>query len=519
MLVASLRIVSTYRVFNHTIDEPQHLAAGMEWLSRGKYWYEDQHPPISRIAGALGPYLAGERWKYLPNSYEEGYGILGHGEHYFRMLFLGRLTMLPFFWVACFVVYQWAMKTGGRKAALWSLLVFTTVPVVLGHAGLITTDMALTAFVGAAAFASLEWAEQPTRKRAVWFGVALALAACSKFSSLLFLPGAWLVMYACHWSRTHPDTGTIIHQVTTRSRSALLVLGVAFLATWAVYRFSFARVEFLHIRLPAPRFFTGLESVWRHNHNGHLAYLFGQRSGKGFWYYYPVDFLVKTPIAMLLLTAGSILLAIRKRAGEVVMPLAFSLAILLFAMPSRINIGIRHILPVYVGFSIACGWMISRVFHEHSSKWGIAKAGVAVLFTWQIVAGAVHHPDYFAYVNECFSREPERFVADSDLDWGQDMARLAARLHQAGAKEVTFRPFNYTYPRLAGEAFPQMLVGAYDRPSPGWNAVSISMWKIFGVPAWAARYPIQERVGQSILLWHFTPEQMALEPGGLPAVQ
>ena len=56
--IGSLRIVSTYRIFNHTIDEPDHLAAGMEWLSTGKYRYEDQHPPLARIMGALGRWIS-----------------------------------------------------------------------------------------------------------------------------------------------------------------------------------------------------------------------------------------------------------------------------------------------------------------------------------------------------------------------------------------------------------------------------------------------------------------------------
>jgi hypothetical protein len=86
MLIASARIVSTYTVFNHTVDEPAHLAAGMEWISAGKYLYEDQHPPLARVMGALGPYLAGERWHAGPDSYREGYRILGRDAHYDRTL-------------------------------------------------------------------------------------------------------------------------------------------------------------------------------------------------------------------------------------------------------------------------------------------------------------------------------------------------------------------------------------------------------------------------------------------------
>ena len=75
--IGTVRILTTFQVFNHTIDEPDQLAAGIEYLSTGRYLYEDEHPPLARVFGALGPFLAGERWRAGPNSYQEGYRILG----------------------------------------------------------------------------------------------------------------------------------------------------------------------------------------------------------------------------------------------------------------------------------------------------------------------------------------------------------------------------------------------------------------------------------------------------------
>src|SRR5581483_12084904 len=89
VVIGSLRIVSTYTVFNHTIDEPDNLAAGMEYLSTGRFLYEDVHPPLARVFAAVGPFLAGERFHRGPNSFQEGYRILGAGEHYDRILALG----------------------------------------------------------------------------------------------------------------------------------------------------------------------------------------------------------------------------------------------------------------------------------------------------------------------------------------------------------------------------------------------------------------------------------------------
>lgn len=496
--IGSLRIVSTYRVFNHTIDEPDHLAAGMEWLDTGKYRYEDQHPPLARVFGALGPFLAGERWRSGPNSYLEGYRILGHGPHYDRILALGRAGILPFFWIASLVVYLWGFRAGGPAAALGGTLFFTTLPPVLAHAGLITTDMALACWSGAAGLASLYWADLPNRNRSQVFGAVLGLAWLSKFSALVFLPAAWMAMYACRLCRSHQGLREAFREIQGRLRAVAVVLGLAFLVVWAGYGFSFARVEFLHLRLPAPRFFSGLHSVWQHNRAGHPSYLLGQRSSNGFWYYFPVVLAVKTPLAMLALLLGVLWVRLRTAA----LPLAFSTGILLCALVGRIDIGVRHILPVYVGFAVCCGIAVGWAWDAKGSRGLLAKAAVLALLAWHVISGTRQHPDYLAYTNEIAGRHPERFVADSDLDWGQDMKRLGAYLAEAGAARVTFTPFNRTY-GMAGDPMAAMTPSDSERPSPGWNAVSITMWKVFGFPAWAGRVAPQKRIGQSILVWYF----------------
>ncbi len=59
IVLGTIRIAATYTVFSHTADEPAHIASGMEWLDKGVYTWEPQHPPLARIATALGPYLLG----------------------------------------------------------------------------------------------------------------------------------------------------------------------------------------------------------------------------------------------------------------------------------------------------------------------------------------------------------------------------------------------------------------------------------------------------------------------------
>jgi hypothetical protein len=519
VLAGTVRIASTWLVFNHTIDEPDTLAAGMEYLSTGRFLYEDVHPPLGRVVSAIGPFLAGERFHRGPDSYSEGYRILGHGDHYDRTLALSRAGTLIFFWIASIVVYQWGWFAGGPIAAVIATLLFTTLPPILAHAGLATTDFALCAMTAAATLAALHWAGMPSRRRSVWLGLLTALAFTSKFSSLLYLPAAWLLMCVWHLAASGQNPRMLVLELWARRRAVALVGAVAALTVWAVYGFTFGRVDFLHLRVPAPRFFSGIHSVWLHSQSGHPAYLLGQRSLTGFWYYYPTVLVLKTPLGMLMLLCltpwlmtplherhvfaqrehASTRMSTRQtrmsapRAG---LAAAFSAGIVLISMRSHIDGGVRYLLPAYVGFSVVCGCGAAQ-----ARGWA-SKAAVVALIAWQIVSGVLVHPDYLAYTNEITGGHPERYLADSDLDWGQDMKRLEAFLEREHATSVTFAPFNRTY-AMAGHATIPMTPGESDHPSPGWNAVSITIWKVFGYPSWADRIPPQRRIGRSILLWYF----------------
>lgn len=480
VLVGSLRIAATYQVFNHTIDEPDNLAAGMEYLSTGRYLYEDIHPPLARVCAAVGPFLAGERFHPGPNSYREGYRILGTGAHYDRILALGRAGILPFFWIASAVVFLWTRRAGGPVAAVIAVLVFTTLPPILALSGIINTDMALCATSGAAALGGIWWAEQPDRRRSLLFGTLLGLAVLSKFTAIPFLAAAFAFMIVL----ARPS----LRRIREYRRPALLAAVTAILVIWAGYGFTFARVDFLHLRLPAPRFFTGLHAVWIRNRLGNPAFLVGRRSPEGFWYYFPAVLALKTPLGFIGLLIASIRL-------QPALALAFAAGVVIPAMTGHVDIGVRYVLPAYLGLCVIAGCAAARAR-------GWVAVAMGVLIVWQIVSGAVQHPDYLAYTNEIAGAHPENFVADSDLDWGQDMKRLAAFLREKGVKNVTFVPFNRTFSMPIA-----MQPGNPEAPSPGWNAVSVTIWKVWGFPAWADRIPPQQRIGRSIFLWYVPPGQ------------
>jgi hypothetical protein len=514
VLVASIRIIATYKVFSHTYDEPAHIACGMEWLDKGVYQWEPQHPPLARVATALGPYLLGTRCQNTPNveltsMTHEGLAILYYGHHYDLTLELARLGVLPFFWIACLVVYCWGRRYFSGSVAVVAVFLFSFLPPVLAHAGLATTDMALTAFLGAAFLTGLIWVERPTLGRAALFGASTGLAMLSKFSTLAFFPAGVGLALTWYFATERPKLGWLVGAARKRIPSLGLAVLITCLLIWAGYRFSFSKV-------PAPELFQGIQDVMRHNAEGHPSFLLGERSNTGFWYFYPVVIAVKTPIAFLLLLAGGVTLAVRKRqwfrrAGP---PLAFSAGIMLVGVFTHINIGVRHILPVYIGFSLlAAAAAIDWLELGRARKWILI--AVAMLVVWLAGSSLLSHPDYLAYFNEFAFGEPENILVDSDLDWGQDIKRLATRLHEVGAQQLTWVPLQVTdFEKEFGFPPIDMRMDVL-HPSPGWNAVSMTvlkqrrlgLWDSYpGVTVWPDRIKPTEKVGKSIWLWYLPPE-------------
>ena len=514
VLVASIRIIATYSVFSHTYDEPAHIACGMEWLDKGVYKWEPQHPPLARVATALGPYLLGTRCQNTPNvdlfsMTKEGLAILDHGNHYDLTLELARLGILPFFWIACLVVYWWGRRYFSGPVAVAAVFLFSFLPPILAHAGLATTDMALTAFLAAAFLSALIWVEHPTLGHAALFGVSTGLAMLSKFSTLVFLPAGVVLSLAWYLATERPKLEWLLGAARKRIPSLGLAVLIACLLIWAGFRFSFAKV-------PAPELFQGIQDVMRHNAEGHPGFLLGERSNTGFWYFYPVVIAVKTPLAFLILVALGLTFAIRKRewfrrAGP---PLAFSAGIVLVGLFTHINIGVRHILPVYVGFSVLAAAAAMRLLElGRARKWILTVLGV--LLAWLAASSLLSHPDYLAYFNELAAGEPENILVDSDLDWGQDLKRLAARLHEAGAQQLRWVPLQVTDFQKEFGLPPIDTHMDVVNPAPGWSAVSLTvlkqrrlgLWDSYpGVTIWPDRIKPTEKVGKSIWLWYFPPE-------------
>jgi hypothetical protein len=248
----------------------------------------------------------------------------------------------------------------------------------------------------------------------------------------------------------------------------------------------------------------GYAELLNHDSLGHPAFFLGRVRWTGVWYFFPVVMGVKTPIGFSLLAlAGLGLVFYRFRAGpwQHRVTALFPFGILLVCMTSRINIGLRHILPIYPLLALLAGHAAAQLFVQRKMRW------VAVgLAGWVVVASLIAHPDYLPYFNEAIRSHPERFVMDSDLDWGQDLYHLSARLHELGVDHVAIR---YS----GGGSLHMSDLPPYTIPKPkeiteGYVAISLGVLETgygeAGDWAWLHDRQPLERIGHSINLYYVT---------------
>src|SRR5215213_8564315 len=505
--LATLAVIATYPVFSQTWDEPATLAAGMEWLSTGAYHYEAQHPPLARVASAIGPYLRGARSLGNSSIYDEGRALLGEGAQYRRTLFLARLGMLPFLWLLLAVCAWWGAQVGGAAGATLATMFAAANPNLLAHAGIAGTDLAPAAFVAAGAYAWMRWRELASTARAIALGVALGLALTTKFSALAFLG---LTILFGETVRQLSVLQRVGDGSATRFswRSALIALGAAAIVVWAVYRFRVGPIAPGGVPVPAPELFRGIMAFFTHGSGGHPAFLLGEVRLRGWWYYYLVVLAVKTPLPLLALAAVGGADAVRARRAEgwtSLVPILGVVAVLLPALVSRVDLGVRIVLTVYPFLAILAARGAIAAWRSAGARAYVLarRAVVAALVAGMLVTPLRAWPDYLAYFNAVAGRHPERVLVDSNLDWGQDLYRLADTVRARRIDSLRVHYFGSSQLSSVGLTNARRL--ARDERTTGWVAASetflAGVWSDTSL-RWLARRTPVARIGPSMRLYY-----------------
>ena len=496
--------VSSMRVKSATFDEAAHLPAGYTYLKLHDYRLNPEHPPLIKALAAAPLLLMDvqmrpddEAWA-LRRQWEFGRRFLYRWNDADRLLFRGRLPMVALGILLGAAVFFRAGRDWGLPAAALALLLCVLSPDVLAHGQIVTTDVGAALFIFLSVVAFERLIDRATWARLLLAGLAVGAAFASKFSTLVLVP---ILAVLAAVAVVSPDPMRrawrrhALRDVQGRgprlAHAVLLlaaILAVALVVLWASYGFAaslspdpaveaafdWGRVggraglidgamsAARRIHLVPEAYAFGFLRFFRHS-EARPTFLLGRLSDRNFWYYFPVTFALKTPLALIGLLILSVA-TLRHHAETLRTELFLWLPVVLYfgmACALGLNIGHRHLLPIYPFLFVIAGRCATLAAVRFPGI--LSSASVVLLAGWYAVSVGRVHPHYLAYFNE-LAGGPDggyRYLVDSNLDWGQDLKGVKPWMDRSGVSQVKLSYFGTADPeyyRIPCELLPgQML--------------------------------------------------------------
>ncbi|MDE3168055.1 MAG: glycosyltransferase family 39 protein [Acidobacteriota bacterium] len=494
--------VRSVRDETQTWDEGIHISAGYAYLTRGDYSWNPEHPPLVKMLAAMPllgmgletrPYdAAGKRQDQV----HFGIDFLYHNRRDAdTILFAARRVPIGLSLLFVAAMGWWARRRWGTGAGLLAAALAGFDPNLVAHGRYVTTDVPEAACFFFACVLWVEYLERRGTGRLLAAAGMFALAMVVKFSAVLLAP-ALVLLFGIEWLRRPREFGLGRAAVAAGALAGVLLVTVAVVYWPETVRCWKARgaaqaampaedatlltgaMRVLH--LPQHTFLLGLNDVVFHNQSGHESYLMGIRSQKGLWQYFPVVFAVKSTLTAL--AALAVLLGagvwwywrgmgrpLRERA-RAIPPMALGLALppaIYFgvSMTSAINLGMRHILPVYPFLYAGIAALLAQASWKRA-----ARVAMVALAAGQIAECAWIAPDYLAFFNLASGgpgRGPQ-YLVDSNIDWGQDVKKLVHWLdahHTRRARIYYFGNAQMAYYGIQEVGWPDPL------DQQGWDAI------------------------------------------------
>jgi 4-amino-4-deoxy-L-arabinose transferase-like glycosyltransferase len=513
-----------------TMDEQNHIARGAAYWGTGDPRLSVEHPPLVNLLSALPVHMllhprlplntiwweAGE-WYHFADQF-----LWQANSNAEQIVFLARLPIIGLGLVLVTLVFQWGKARFGPWSGLLAAAFCALDPNILAHARLSTTDLGGTCFIFLAAYTLWRAVRHPSWPRALVSGLAFGLALSAKLSNLIFGPIFALAVL--------PDvlTGGPGRCGRAARRLALLAVTISLglLTVWAVYGFQTGRLSETGPLVPAPPYLKGIQAILDFSASGRPAYLLGQYSDQGWWYYFPLAFAVKTPPATLLALLIATWSALCKPRRDDLLLLVPPLAYFLISITSSLNIGYRHLLPMlpFLAVHIARLAPSPAPLVPPSPRLRARRWASLALVIWLALSTLTIYPHFLAYFS-FLGGGPEngwRILVDSNIDWGQDLKGLRVWMAREGVDRVRLSWFGSAYPEAYGIAY-DMLPGVpngfslwenppFDRtrPAPGYYVISVTnlvgaVFPDHDLYAWFRTRPPDDKIGYSLFVYRVSP--------------
>jgi hypothetical protein len=514
-----------------TVDEFPHIGDGLAVWYYGDYRMNPEHPPLLKLMATLpvmmclSPDLTVERQGQELAPWVEGkaahwgyYILYQNGSDPRVLVFLARIVPIFIGLLGGIVAWMWGNEFSGRKAGFFAFTTLLFYPEYLGHARFLTFDVSCLVACGFISYLAWSYWKRPGWIRGTVFAIIVGILALVKLPVIVYSIFLWLIILVILAIRYIKPELRIKKAITTGLTfkkyillSLLLILcGYFFQWAGAGFRFDLTSqvspMDSPHRLLVLEDFPEGaLASIILFCHQYHLLpeaslavlshifttggrhmFLFGELSFDGWFYYFLVTILLKTPLNYLIMFCGMMPFYIGKmRRGhglekERLLVLVVPFLMLLFLnMQSRLNIGHRHVLYIYFPWCVLLG-----VFFSYISTRNILGRCISCIIPCALVILClVHHPHQATFFNILGGGSPRggwKYLRDSNIDWGQDLLIVGEKLQEVGYDHVNLAYFGGARPQAYGINDYNFILPGYSHtiyipeaksPDPTWPTV------------------------------------------------
>ncbi len=505
-----------------TLDEREHALVGWFAFHQHDYRLYDSNPVLWEYWIALPTSGDAVRFEASAPAYQHILpGPLGRFTKYVdyaQLLERGRRMSLCLSVLLAMLITLWSWQLAGPLAAVVATFFFCLDPNIIGHAALVKNDIACSLFYAGAAYMLWLCGRRLNYMRVVLLAIFTAGAMLMKFSGLVIAPVLVLVLVIRAMSRA--PWRILNHSISRRPiklaaamAASWLIFATTYSLIWFSYGFRFtagphgmtlsmrpyiddmAAFDFertTHHKASAeeiaawrpplstrailfaernrliPQAFAGglLDTQWA-NFGDRQGFLLRHFYDGGKWYYFPLAAVFKEPLAMLVAAIGGLFICIRRwRSWAGVCFLFPAGAFAVTALMSQVNFGYRHIFPVLPFVFIAMGVASIKVFPLRAGRLALLVLGAALLAE---TAGAF--PDYIAFFNVASAPRRLELLANSNLDWGQDLPLLAQWQHDHPGALLYLFYYGGDDPLDYGLRFIDLRNSSAVPPEPGREAV------------------------------------------------
>lgn len=413
-----------------TMDEPNHMLSAHFFWGGDKVYHVPDLAPLLKIATGWVPRTFGleiadhPRWQSKDEwAAAAAWAVDLKDPFYQRLTFLFRLPALLFSLATVLLIWRWGREIGGGMAALIAAAIFAFEPTALGHGALVKNDVAAAAGYLAFWFAAWRYWQAPSWRTVAWLAAAALLGVLAKLS-LIILAGIGPVILLVRQWRRFPQHFLLFVAIlylglcTAYQWNLRLLHPVEVLDRWADPKvpWLFTAVGQIFQWLPVPTYFwQGCIGLFWSSADRPPIYLLGAVRHTADPWYFLIALAVKVPVGFQILFLAAAVYTIRKRDALSVFLLLPPVLYIALASLSGHQLGIRLILPALPFAAL----MAARAAVEHKR---------IVLLAVALGAGEslFCYPHGIAFFNTLAGGPANglRYLADSNLDWGQDLPAL-----------------------------------------------------------------------------------------------